>query len=238
MIEPIDDDLRALLDAERATDLGDLSEVRARVHQAVLDRVGPGGGGDGGADGPTGAGPVATGSSALGAKMAWLGATGVIATAAFFTGQHIGQPDPQIVEVERFVEVERIVEVPVPSATTPIEPAMQETRETDPMPRQPESDEADAETEAEAALGEERRLLDRARAALRGGRAHDALVALMEHERRFTNGAFTEERDRLVVEGLIETDRHDAARRRIERFLREHPRSVHRADVRAMGEEL
>lgn len=85
---------------------------------------------------------------------------------------------------------------------------------------------------------EERSLIDRARVAVRRGSYHDALVSLMEHERRFASGELREERDRLVIEALIGERRTEPARRRIERYLRDYPSGLHRDDVERMAAGL
>jgi hypothetical protein len=48
----------------------------------------------------------------------------------------------------------------------------------------------------------------------------------MEHERRFSSGVMTEERDSLVVQALRAAGRPRQARQRAERFHREHPGSI------------
>ncbi|HJL13477.1 MAG TPA: hypothetical protein RMH85_33650 [Polyangiaceae bacterium LLY-WYZ-15_(1-7)] len=115
-------------------------------------------------------------------------------------------------------------------------------RETRPGPSGAAAPERGVLESSEAAspsrLARERALIDQARAALRAGRAHDALVALMGHEREFPTGAFAEDRERLAIEGLVRTDRSVAARRRAEAFLARYPDSAHRARVRRFLDEL
>lgn len=75
-------------------------------------------------------------------------------------------------------------------------------------------------------LGAERVILERARTALARRRPQDALLALMEHERRFPNGAMREERDGLVVRALAASGRRKQARQRADRFRQDHPGSM------------
>jgi hypothetical protein len=89
-----------------------------------------------------------------------------------------------------------------------------------------------------ATTADERALVDRARVALRRGDAHGALVALMEHERRFPEGVLAEDRDRLAVESLVQEGRIDAARSRIARYLREHPSGAHRRALEDLDASL
>jgi hypothetical protein len=79
---------------------------------------------------------------------------------------------------------------------------------------------------APSELDAERQLLERARSALARGRAEDALLALMEHERRFPGGAMREERDGLTVQALAAAGRPEQARLRAARFREEHPESM------------
>jgi len=72
---------------------------------------------------------------------------------------------------------------------------------------------------------DERQLIDGARVALRRGRAHDALVFLMSHERQFPAGDLTEERERLAIEALLAQGRRALAEQRAQRFHRRYPRS-------------
>jgi hypothetical protein len=77
-------------------------------------------------------------------------------------------------------------------------------------------------------------LIDEARIALRRDRPHDALVALMQHEREHPDGLLAEERDRLIIEGLIARGRIEPARRRARAFLAAHPESAHRDAIARM----
>jgi len=118
------------------------------------------------------------------------------------------------------------------------EPGTREVGSAQPPPApEPQLDAIASEVETTPSDGQgsdtaaERALVDRARVALLGHRPHDSLLALMRHERRFPTGVLTEERDRLIIECLIEERRYAPARRRIARYRREHGQGLHREDV-------
>ena len=75
-------------------------------------------------------------------------------------------------------------------------------------------------------------LLDRAQAALREGRADDALRALDEHGERYADGALREERQGARILTLCRLGRVAEARAAAARFLAESPRSPVAARVR------
>src|SRR5690606_35978584 len=79
---------------------------------------------------------------------------------------------------------------------------------------------------------EEMALLQRAQAALRDGRASDALELLAQHAETFVHGSMVEERQALRVLALCASG--EAARGSAEAatFLRAHPRSTYAARVR------
>jgi hypothetical protein len=60
----------------------------------------------------------------------------------------------------------------------------------------------------------------------------------MGHEREFPNGTLAEERERLVVEGLVSTGRGAAARRRAEAFITRYPESAHRVRIETIVRDL
>jgi hypothetical protein len=74
-------------------------------------------------------------------------------------------------------------------------------------------------------------LIDRARAALRRGLVDEALATLMRHERVHPNGDLAEERDVLIIEAYAAQNNPTLAKRRIERYRREHPSGFLRARV-------
>jgi hypothetical protein len=71
---------------------------------------------------------------------------------------------------------------------------------------------------------DERNLIDRARSALARGKPHDALLALMQHERSFADGALREDREFLIIRALVAQDKRDLAKARADIYKRDHPR--------------
>ncbi|MEM9070581.1 MAG: hypothetical protein AAGE52_18895 [Myxococcota bacterium] len=133
------------------------------------------------------------------------------------------------------------VDVPIDAPKEEVEPlAVPDDlpEETDVVVVVMEPETREPEAPRPSALARERALIDQARAALRAGRAHDALVALMGHERQFPNGSFAEERERLAIESLVDTGRHRAARRRGDAFLRRYPQSAHRERIERFLRDL
>ncbi len=90
------------------------------------------------------------------------------------------------------------------------------------------------QTNRDSSLAAERTLIDRAVAALRTGRAQDAMVALMAHERRFAQSSLAEERDLLSIEALVQQGREEQAQRRLQLFERRYPTSPRVARARAL----
>jgi RNA polymerase sigma factor (sigma-70 family) len=183
----------------------------------------------------------------------WIAA--VAGVASFATGIAVGrytaprarsQPSPVIEvaaapePVEAPAEHPSIDEPPTDSARMdhrgPVrEPAPGTTRRRDqaaaappPAPSTPSSRDEDAE----------HLILDRARAGLRRGLHDEALVTLMAHERRYPDGALAEERDVLVIEAYLRSGKPAIARRRIERYARDHPAGVLRARVAELAAAL
>ncbi|HXX30481.1 MAG TPA: hypothetical protein VEJ89_07170 [Myxococcaceae bacterium] len=75
-------------------------------------------------------------------------------------------------------------------------------------------------------LGDERTLLDQARAAIARGRLGEAEAMLARHQQAFPEGRLTEEREALWVRLLVR-EGHDAeAHRRALQFRQQHPRSI------------
>ncbi len=81
----------------------------------------------------------------------------------------------------------------------------------------------------------ERLLLDRARTAIGRGTYDEALVELMEHARRFPDGAFQEERDVLIIDAYARAGRDELARQGIERYRAAYPAGVLSARVAAIA---
>ncbi len=85
----------------------------------------------------------------------------------------------------------------------------------------------------ESSLAAETRLLDRARKAVAGGRAGEALSILRDAQTRFPNGVLKQERAALRVVALCDAGKHEAGRKAAAAFSRAHPRSALRGRVDA-----
>lgn len=74
-------------------------------------------------------------------------------------------------------------------------------------------------------------LLERARAAIQAKRGGEALPWLDEHQQRFPKSVYSEERDSLVILGLLQANRGEEAQARSDEFFRAFPRSIHRSAI-------
>jgi hypothetical protein len=73
----------------------------------------------------------------------------------------------------------------------------------------------------------ERNLIDRARAALARDRAHEAMVALMQHERAYADGTMREDREYLVIVALLAQGKRDLAATRAAAYRARYPRGTY-----------
>jgi outer membrane protein assembly factor BamD (BamD/ComL family) len=80
-------------------------------------------------------------------------------------------------------------------------------------------------------LAAERKLLDRARAALASKDRAGALKIVRGHRSRYPRGALVEERESLWARALLESGDQGRGVKRAERFLKRFPRSIHRGAV-------
>jgi hypothetical protein len=240
-LEPLPDDLRALIEAEKGG-----GEPPGAIRERVLLRlVGtftlstPAG--DGGKAPP--AGPAASGI-AHGARL-W-GASRVLRTAAIFlTGAATGggavhvlkgareRPVPALVGSDRTATVtapaSRAEPTPIPAPAPPsTSPAAAPSAA--PVARLLRSTRANGaiavDGQGDDRLAAERSLLEIARVALVRGQAAGALAALARHARQFPSGALAEEREGLLVQALVDARQYDRARERAARFNQRYPRSL------------
>src|SRR5262249_38217711 len=112
-------------------------------------------------------------------------------------------------------------EAPVASSTAP-----SAVSPSDPAPRRARVDAAQAEDETS--------LLRRAHAALRSGRAAEALALAADHARVYPSGALTQEREVIVIEALLRQGNRAEAEARAARFARAFPRSSHRRRIASL----
>lgn len=89
-----------------------------------------------------------------------------------------------------------------------------------------------------ANLRAERRLIDKARAALSSGQSTGAIGALKRHLHRFPKGLLAEEREALWVRALVLGGRDDQAIERAARFRVRYPGSIHRSAVETVMKHL
>jgi outer membrane protein assembly factor BamD (BamD/ComL family) len=90
-----------------------------------------------------------------------------------------------------------------------------------------------APTMPASSIAEEAALLKQANAELAAGRPERALVLLDDHARRFPRGGLVEEREAARVLALCAAGRHAQGLAARDRFLRDHPSSLHTARVQS-----
>jgi hypothetical protein len=117
-----------------------------------------------------------------------------------------------------------------PQHAAPLAPEPAATRAALPAPRPVEA--PATEVISAERLAEEVRIVDRARAALAGGRATDALAALDDYDRLPAGRRFVPETLYLRMEALLRLGQRDAARRVAERLAVAHPNAPQAARAR------
>ena len=244
-LDPLPDDLRALLEAERRRE-----EPADATRDRVLLRLGATVGWGAPLAHAAGAAPQAT-KRALG-RIAHLGRAANLARASaiFVAGAASGaggyraveharsqtaRPAPQVARAPQ-------ADLPAPPAplpdvvpAAPMTPPPPSARETPaPRPRRTAvaTPPARPAVRADDHLAAERALLEIAREALVRGQADGALAALACHEATFPQGELAEERDGLFVQALVAAHRDDEARLRAARFDHRYPRSLFAPVVR------
>ena len=228
-LEPLSDDLRALLDAETRRE-----EPPPGAGDRVLLRLGA-------SFGPALPLGHPAGMPSRGAKRmhtvhgARLAAAVRVAT-VFVAGAASGIGGIRAIEHIRRHEVSPAPPVVAARATASVSPPVAETVAppaesaaasiTTPSPRVRRPATAPVPEEDDVVLAHERSLLEIARAALVRGQADGALAALGRHEAAFPRGELTEEREGLFVQALVAARRYGEARARAALFTRRYPRSL------------
>ncbi|HMK74077.1 MAG TPA: hypothetical protein VK454_12105 [Myxococcaceae bacterium] len=177
-----------------------------------------------GAAGAAGAGqvPAAEGALAAAAK-ALLVKKVVVATVAAATAVTGGTAAfvevraRQAQETARRVAAQRMVAVPSQPAV-PALPVVEPSEEPAPV-------EASLPSVLDT-LGDERTLLDQARAAIAHGRFGEAEVLLARHAQAFPAGRLVEEREALGIRLLVREGHLSEAHRRAVHFRQQHPHSI------------
>lgn len=223
MIDPIDDDLAALLKDAKAISAPDDAKARVLSRLAVVLPT-PGGGGGGSGGGGSG-GDLATGAPAAPVATgfpAWaVAAALVVGTGLGFGGSRLLPPRERVVYIDRPAPA-----ITAAQLTTPPAPEPSGLRLED-LPRAAPTTTATATSVAHGEdLAKERAVLDVARSALGRGDAASTLVAVAEHERTFPRGALAEEREALAIQALALQGRSADARARADRFRKRFPRSM------------
>jgi hypothetical protein len=110
-----------------------------------------------------------------------------------------------------------------------------EVAPTEPEPAPGRTPQAKVESKADAssaALRAELKALDGARTTLASGNAQGALTLLDAYDRGYPRGLLRLEAEVLRIDALARSGQTEAARRRADAFLRQHPKSVLASRVR------
>jgi hypothetical protein len=216
MNEPLDPELKALLEAERGALPVAASLERVWSRLAVLP---PGGGSGGG--GSTPHAPSWLASHALGAAMATFVAGAIVGAGAHAMLQ---KPPP-----ERIVYVDRptpLAASPSPSSVTSSWAVATASPSASAAPLAHASVRAAPSASSTSSLSDERALLDRVRSELAENDPANALNLVDEHTRRFPKAQLAEEREVLAVQALVALGRYDEARTRAAKLRAASPNSL------------
>jgi hypothetical protein len=174
---------------------------------------------------------IAFGGVAAGAKLAAAGhgalVWGGLVVAGLAAGLAASQAPPRAAPVAPVVAAaipRPVVVAPPAESVRPLAvppPATSVERSATPPPR------SRAAPAGGGDLHDEIRLLDAARAAVRGDRASEALKLLARYERHYPKGQFRQEVLVLRVEALELAGKAESARALSKRFLSDHPESPH-----------
>jgi hypothetical protein len=220
-LEPMDPELRSLLDAAKPADAApDTSRARLEARLVAGLALGAGAAAGGGALAAKAGAKAALAHLALPVLVAFTlgGAVGAAVMRATFT-----PPAPQVVYVDR--------PVPAPSAPTePPPPVPSASASATAAPPVPAPSPASSRGDSVAA---ERRMLDGARLALERGDGAAALAEAERHARTFPTGALVQEREAIAIRALVMLGRRDDAQARARRFVVRFPDSLLRPAVEA-----
>ena len=233
-LQPLDDKLRALFDAERSEQLVPDS-LRAHVlrgleHAVLLTPLAaapaPGG--------LIGQGVAAAGYSGKAMALVAALAFGAGASAgAFATRVPAAPPVAAPTKVAPEAYVSPVTTLPDSSVTAD---AAFSPPAVAPTPARPPAA-IDKAAAGPSALAEERELLDMGRAALARGLANDALLAATRHAAKFPKGQLAEEREVLRIQSLRLASRSEEADKLAARFRAQYPNSLYTAAVDAVRQK-
>jgi TolA-binding protein len=232
---PVPDELRALLEAEKAGGDAPTVDARERVLLRLAGTIGlgaaPGGPNTGAAPPAQSISRIAPASAAL-LKTVAIFAAGAAAGAGTYhlarrpalpapivsprsspEGAPSAPPAPAATLLDEAQAPERMRPAPAPSRPVP---ALRARAATNPA----------APAQADDGLAAERGLLEMARTALARGQTEGALAILRRHARQFPKGQLQEEREGLLVQALVAAGEYKEARERAARFTKLYPRSL------------
>lgn len=243
-IEPLDDDLRALLEAESPP-----AEPPPEVVDRVLERVHhtlslptpptgdppngdapPGAGTPPPATGPAGASGAAGASTTVGALKTGV-LVGVFAMGAVVGGAVVATlrpahaPAPAPPSPAIIVDAPRAEAPSKPSAAVPVVSIGSLPSAAPVAPAAPSEIASNRSTAARDDLAAERAVIETARMAIARNDAEGALTALERHAVRHPNGRLAQERDALRIQALVLAGRRVEAREHASRFRRQYPDS-------------
>jgi len=242
MNEPLPDDLRDLLDAERDLDVPATptrERLFARLAPFVLPPIGGTGGGpaDVAAGAGSSVGKAAAGAGVL-AKSAWRGKVllSVFSVAVGAGGGAAGHamlssPKEPSVIIAAPPAATPLLETATPAPSLSIERTP--TIETVQAPSLPPSANArpDERTHGAGSLRAERLLVETASAALARGDYVSAIASLRKHARTFPHGELAQEREVLLVQALKASGDDAAAQQRAKDFKQKFPGSLQQGTV-------
>jgi len=217
-LDPLDPELKALLEGERGAVPTAASLDRVWSRLAIL----PPGGGLGGGGSGGGSAPHAP---------SWLAAHAVgVATATFVVGAIVGAGAHAVLQrppPERIVYVDRPTPIAVsPSPSSVASSLAVATASASAAPLARASVRTAPSASSTSSLSEERALLDRVRGELAENDPANALKLVDEHARRFPKAQLGEEREVLAVQALVALGRYDEARARAAKLRAAAPNSL------------
>ena len=245
-LEPLDDDLAGLLNAERERPSAS-REAQGRVLASLSVSLGvpiPGGGAPP-APPPPAVPPAAAGSAgSVGAAKAAVAAAGTaslfkpilvgVAFGVLTSGVLIARPGPTVAPPVPVVST-----VPAGSAPLALAPSIPAGPAADPrlaltaapaasaaVKPMPSGSGAARDAVRDQGLAAEREILDEAQRALSSSGPAAALAALERHQREFPGGRLSQEREALTIRALARAGRMDEARARAAQFRAAHPDSL------------
>jgi hypothetical protein len=224
--DDLNDVLRSALDAEKSSPASPDAARLAKIGAGIAERIGAPPPQPPTNPPPGHAAPVATGGLAAKAPFVLLAAAAIAGFIAIGSMSN-EKPAPAPAPIAKTVETAAPVAEPPPS--TPgislndlpsVAPPKTAVRST-------------TTAAAEVPTQEEIALIGRAHDALRSDPAA-ALALCKQHETKFTNGHFAQEREAVAIEALVYLNRKDDAQKRFAAFEHQYPSSSHRVHLETL----